>query len=185
MNSGEVTAQEVGVALFSGAKIVMNGGKITGVDNGPIMGNGTAGRGDVEIVMNGGELVANIQSSGYVACGVYMPNTGSFTMNGGKITANGGAGVVARGGDVKILGGEIITTAHPTLSEGKVGDSRVVVKCAPVVYDKYSSYPGANSLQLEIGANAVLTTSVEDADIIDGIQVLPAEDRSLIVDHRA
>ena len=164
VDGGAITAQESGVLVTTGAKLEMNDGTITGLDNGPIMGNGTAGQGDVDIVMNGGELIANIQSPGYVAVGVYMPNSGNFTMNGGKITANGGAGVVCRGGKTVINGGEITTTAHPTLEVGKVGDSRVVVPCVPVVYDKNSKYPANDTLEIIVGADAVLK-SATDTDI--------------------
>lgn len=164
VDGGSITAQESGVLVTTGAKLEMNDGTITGLDNGPIMGNGTAGQGDVDIVMNGGELIANIQSAGYVAVGVYMPNSGNFTMNGGKITANGGAGIVCRGGKTVINGGEITTTAHPTLEVGKVGDSRVVVPCVPVVYDKDSKYPANDTLEVIVGADAILN-SATDTDI--------------------
>ena len=166
MDGGSITAQESGVLVTTGAKLEMNSGVITGLDNGPIMGNGTKGQGDVEIVMNGGELVANIQSAGYVAVGVYMPNSGTFTMNGGKITANGGAGIVSRGGKTIINGGEIVATAHPTLEVGKVGDSRVVVPCSAVVYDKNSKYPAADTLEVVIGKDAILQGAHSDVEII-------------------
>lgn len=166
MDGGSITAQESGVLVTTGAKLEMNGGVITGLDNGPIMGNGTKGQGDVEIVMNGGELVANIQSAGYVAVGVYMPNSGTFTMNGGKITANGGAGIVSRGGKTIINGGEIVATAHPTLEVGKVGDSRVVVPCSAIVYDKNSKYPAADTLEVVIGKDAILQGAHSDVEII-------------------
>ncbi len=179
MNDGEVTAQESGILVTTGASVEINGGKIIGLDNGPIMGNGTAGQGDVNIVMTGGELVANIESAGYVACGVYMPNSGTFTMTGGKITANGGAGVVCRGGLTKLLGGEIETTAHDTLTVGKVGDSRVVVPCAAVVYDKNSKYPAMDSLQIEIGRDMVLNGAAGN------IEVITDEAEPNIIDHRS
>ena len=184
VENGEVTAQEAGLLITTGAKATINGGKITGLDNSPIMGNGSKGQGDIEIVMNGGELIANIQSAGYVACGVYMPNSGSFTMNGGSIIANGGAGVVARGGVTTINGGSIVTTAHPTLETGKVGDSRIVVPCSAIVYDKNSKYPAMDTLQVIIGADAQLQGAHEDIsiisdeenpNIIDNREVLPAQ----------
>ena len=179
MDGGSITSQESGVLVTTGARMEMNDGVITGLDNGPIMGNGTRGQGDVEIVMNGGELVANIQSAGYVAVGVYMPNSGTFTMNGGKITANGGAGVVCRGGKTIINGGEIVTTQHPTLEVGKVGDSRVVVPCSAVVYDKNSKYPAMDTLEVVIGKDAVLNGAHEDITIISD------EENPNIVDNRA
>lgn len=178
VDGGSITAQESGVLVTSGARVEMNDGTITGLDNGPIMGNGTRGQGDVEIVMNGGELIANIESAGYVAVGVYMPNSGTFTMNGGRIVANGGAGVVCRGGKTIINGGEIVTTAHPTLEVGKVGDSRVVVPCSAIVYDKNSKYPAMDTLEVVIGADAILNGAHED------ITVISDEAEPRIVDNR-
>ena len=178
VDNGEITAQEAGLLVTTGAKATINGGTITGLDNAPIMGNGTKGQGDVEIVMNDGELVANIQSNGYVACGVYMPNSGSFTMNGGSIVANGGAGVVCRGGVTTINGGSITTTAHPTLEVGKVGDSRIVVPCSAIVYDKNSKYPAMDSLQIVIGPDAVLQGAHEDISIISD------EEAPNVIDNR-
>ena len=179
MNGGSITSQETGILAVSGGRIEVNGGTITGLDNGPLMGNGTRGQGDVEIVMNGGELIANIESAGYVAVGVYMPNSGSFIMNSGRIVANGGAGVVCRGGSTQILGGEIVATAHPTLEVGKVGDSRVVVPCAAVVYDKNSRYPAMDTLEVVIGEDAQLTGAAGD------IYVLTDEETPNIIDRRA
>ena len=179
VDGGSITAQESGVLVTSGARVEMNDGTITGLDNGPIMGNGTKGQGEVEIVMNGGELIANIQSAGYVAVGVYMPNSGSFTMNGGRIVANGGAGVVCRGGKTIINGGEIVTTAHPTLEVGKVGDSRVVVPCSAIVYDKNSRYPAADTLEVIIGADAILQGAHSDIEIISD------EEEPKVTDNRA
>ena len=165
VNDGEITAQESGILITSGAKVEVNGGKIIGLDNCPLQGNGTAGQGNIEIVMNDGELVANIQSAGYVACGVYMPNSGSFTMNGGSIVANGGAGVVCRGGVTTINGGSITATGDPSLT-GKVGDSRVVVPCSAIVYDKNSKYPAMDSLAVVVNQGAILSGSKSEIEII-------------------
>lgn len=180
MDGGSITAQEAGLLVTTGAKAVVNDGVITGLDNAPIMGNGNPGQGDVDIEIHGGELVANIQSANYVACGVYMPNSGKLVMDGGKITANGGAGIVARGGDVTVEGSaEIITTAHPTLTEGKVGDSRIVVQCAPIVYDKHSKYPAMDSLKVTVNDNAILTSGI-DKDI----QIISEEAEPQVFDNR-
>jgi len=178
INGGLITSQESGVLVLSGAKLEINGGKLVGLDNGPVMGNGTAGKGDIEIVMNGGELEGNIQSAGYVAVGVYMPNSGSFTMNGGKITANGGAGLVARGGVSTINSGEIIATAHPTLEVGKVGDSRQVVPCSAIVYDKNSKYPAMDSLQIVVENGVALSGAHSDIEIISD------EEQPNVIDKR-
>ena len=166
INGGTVESQEGSVLVTSGASAEINGGKLETFDNFALAGNGTAGQGDVNIVINDGELISNIQSNGYVACGIYMPNTGTLTVNGGRIVANGGAGIVCRGGKTTLNGGEIVATAHPTLEQGKVGDSRVVVPCSAVVYDKNSKYPGAGDLEVIINKDMVLNGAHEDVTIL-------------------
>lgn len=53
---------------------------------------------------------APIQSSGYVACGIYAPWKDNITVNGGTFNITGGAGIVARGGQVTVNGGVFNTT---------------------------------------------------------------------------
>ena len=102
LNSGTITSQEAGIAGFKNSTITINGGTLEGLDNCPVMGNGSAAGSNndgsnMNVVMNGGTLIAHIESQGYAACGVYVPNSGSFTMNGGEIISDG-AGIVVRGG---------------------------------------------------------------------------------------
>ena len=166
MNGGKVTAQESGILITTGAKLELNDGEIECFDNCPIQGNGTPGQGDVEIVMNGGKLIAGIQSSGYIACGVYMPNTGKFTMNGGEIISDG-AGLVMRAGEVELNGGSI-TANGASGSAGKVGDSRIVVGPYAVVYDELAKYPGATAgaFKLTVGRNMQLSGTDGDIDTL-------------------
>lgn len=166
VNGGTVESQEGSVLVTSGASAEINGGKLETFDNFALAGNGTAGQGDVNIVVNGGELISNIQSNGYIACGIYMPNTGTLTVNGGHIIANGGAGIVCRGGKTTLNGGEITATAHPTLETGKVGDARVVVPCSAVVYDKHSNYPGSTDLEVIVNKDMILDGAHEDITIL-------------------
>jgi len=70
------------------------------------MGQGNSGQGNVNIVINGGKFIAHISSTGYTACGIYMPNSGKLTMNGGEIISDG-AGIVMRAGEVELNGGSI------------------------------------------------------------------------------
>lgn len=176
MNDGKVNAQESGVLVISGASVEMNGGEIECTDNCPIQGNGTAGQGDVNIVMNGGKLTAHITSAGYIACGVYMPNSGSFTMNGGEIESDG-AGIVMRGGKVNLNAGTVVANGAAGVL-GKVGDSRVVVGSYAVVYDANSKYPAMDTLGLTIGAPMHLEGT--DGDL----SVLPGDGTENIVDNR-
>ena len=153
VEDGNIQSQEAGIAGFKDSTIIINGGTITGIDNCPIMGNGSKAGAkndgtNMNVVMNGGKLVAHIQSSGYIACGVYVPNSGSFTMNGGEIISDG-AGLVQRGGTVNLNGGSIQANGATGVS-GKVGDSRVVVGPYAVCFDYNSKYPACDSMELNI-----------------------------------
>ncbi len=166
MNSGSITSQEAGILGLKNSTIVVNGGMITGIDNGPLMGNGSPAGSvndgtNCNIIMNGGTLVAHIQTAGYIACGVYVPNSGSFTMNGGSILSDG-CGICMRGGQVNLNGGEIIAQGAEGVY-GKVGDSRIVVGPYAVVYDAQSNYPAMNSLELNIASGMQLQGT--DGDI--------------------
>lgn len=158
MTDGYVQAQEAGILALNGGSVVIDGGSVSAIDNGAIMGNGTAGAGDTDITINGGYFEGNITSNGYVACTIYHPNTGTLTINGGEIVANGGAGIVMRGGQLNFNGGTIVantTEARPSGSVGKVGDSRVVVGIAGIVYDKNSKYPGKDTLEVNINGGSI------------------------------
>lgn len=163
LNSGKLVAVESPMCIKGGASFEMNGGELEGIDNCPLMGQGTAGNGGTEMVMNGGKLIAHISSAGYIACGVYMPNNGKFIMNDGEIISDG-AGLVMRAGEVELNGGSIIANGASGVS-GKVGDSRVVVGPYAVVYDESAKYPGATAgpFQLTVGHDMVLQGT--DGDI--------------------
>lgn len=169
VNSGEITAQEVGVCGFKDSTVIINGGTFESWDNFPIGGNGSAAGSqndgtNANFVMNGGQLIAHIQSAGYIAAGVYVPNSGSFTMNGGEIISDG-CGICMRGGQVNLNGGSIIANGT-TGVKGKVGDSRVVVGPYAVVYDAQSRYPAVDSLELNIAQGMVLQGTDGDIDYV-------------------
>ena len=169
VNGGNFTAREAALVAQKGAALEINGGTFECVDNCPIMGQGNAGNGNVNIVMNGGQLIAHITSAGYIAAGVYMPNDGSFTMNGGEIISDG-AGIVMRGGQVNLNGG-VINANGTSGVKGKVGDSRIVVGPYAVVYDQTAHYPAVNSMELNIGKDMVLNGTDGDISVLvdDGV----------------
>ena len=183
VNSGSVTSQEAGLLGFKDSVITINGGTITGIDNGPVMGNGSAAGSandgtNMNVVMNGGTLIAHIQSAGYTACGVYVPNSGSFTMNGGEIISDG-CGICQRGGTVNLNGGRIVANGAAG-AVGKVGDSRVVVGSYAVVYDANSKYPAMDTLELNIADGMVLNGTDGDIQILlaDGVEANINDNRS-------
>ena len=138
----KVTGQEGAVGGFKttvGATLTINDGEFKGIDNAVVIFNGTKRTGaSNEITINGGTFTGTIQSDGYVACGIYAPWNDNITVNGGIFNITGGAGIVARAGNITVNGGEFHTTGSAV---GKVGDSRVVVPCSPLVFDSEANYP--------------------------------------------
>lgn len=149
MYGGAITAQEGGIGAFDGAEVEINAGNITGIDNFPVFTNGTAGRGGNTIVFNDGQLVGNIQSAGYEACGVYIANNDVFTMNGGIIAANGGCGILMRGGTVVINDGLVRATPGDHVP-GWVGDNKTKMSASAVIYHESANYPGKAGMSLTI-----------------------------------
>ncbi len=147
-----ITGQEGAVGGFKttvGATVTINDGVFKGIDNAVVIFNGTDRTGaSNEITINGGTFVGTIQSTGYVACGIYAPWNDNITVNGGIFNITGGAGIVARAGNVTVNGGEFNTTGNVT---GQVGDSRVVVPCAALVFDSAAKYPAlTNDSKIQI-----------------------------------
>ena len=170
MNSGSVTSQEAGIAGFKDSTITINGGTIISNDNGAIMGNGSPAGADndgtnLHVVMNGGKIIGHIKSPGYIACAVYIPNSGSFTMNGGEIESDG-CGICMRGGTINLNAGSIVATGVSGTT-GKVGDSRVVVGPYAVVYDAQSKYPDVENLELNIAEGMILQGTDGDIQIVE------------------
>lgn len=155
MNGGKVIAQEMGIVYFNGANVTINKGTIETKDNCAMGDNGTAGAGGNTVHVNGGNLISNISSPGYISCGIYNANDTTLTVKSGtKITANkGGAGIVIRGGKVTV-DNQVIKDMVTGNSEGRVGDSRVIVS-GKVVKDYSSNYPAKNTIDVQINYNTV------------------------------
>lgn len=141
IESGNITAVEGCVITDKscGATLTIKGGTFTCTDNAVIAGNGSKREGDANtITISGGTFNGQIKSAGYVACGIYCPWKDVITVSGGTFNITGGAGIVSRSGTVTVTGGTFNCTGKVT---GKVGDSRVVVPCSPVVFDSEAAYP--------------------------------------------
>ena len=152
INYANITGQEGAVGGFKttvGATVTINDGVFKGIDNAVVIFNGTDRTGaSNEITINGGTFNGQIKTEGYVACGIYAPWNDNITVNGGIFNITGGAGIVARAGNVTVNGGEFNTTGNVT---GKVGDSRVVVPCAALVFDSAAKYPAlTNDSKIQI-----------------------------------
>lgn len=161
----DITAQEGAIGLLAGTtgnKIEINGGVYIGLDNAVISGNGSARDGDPnQIIINGGTFNGKIQTSGYVAYGIYAPWKDVITINGGEFNIENGVGVLCRGGQVYINGGTF-TTTDPNGELGKVGDSRVAVPCQTVYVDKASQYPDYENATIEISGGKFSDDSCKD-----------------------
>lgn len=124
----------------TGAKITINSGTLSASDNAVVAGNGSAGFGGNTITIKGGTFNGGITTAGYVACGIYAPNNDTWNISGGTFNITGGAGIVQRAGTVTVSGTAVFNVSGTVT--GKVGDSRIVVPCAAVVFDSQANYPG-------------------------------------------
>lgn len=147
IESGNIMAVEGCVITDKscGATLTITGGTFTCTDNAVIAGNGSSKLPDGTlretpntITISGGTFNGGITTSGYVACGIYCPWKDNVTVSGGTFNITGGAGIVARSGTVTVKGGTFNCTGNVT---GKVGDSRVLVPCSPIVFDSEANYP--------------------------------------------
>ena len=151
----------------------MNGGVINARDNAAIMGNGTVkdgnDQGHVTINFNGGVLNGAIESAGYSACGIYMPNSGVVNVTGGEMNITNGCGILMRAGQLNMTDGTITCVDNTGVAGGfvgKVGDSRVVVPCAAVVFDDKANYPGLANGPFGAEISGGTLTSAEGLDDI-------------------
>ena len=168
MTGGYVEAQEYGIGVIGkGATLTMDGGVVKARDNAAVGGNGSNTEnnrcGGTTITINGGTLIGNIQSAGYVACGIYHPQEGTLTVNGGNIYVHNGAGILTRGGAATVNNVNIVTTGKV---EGKIGDSEIKVPPSAVVVDEKADYPG-DGLDTNIkGGNFVSAEGVSNVTLV-------------------
>ena len=167
-NNFSVEAQEaaVSVAQSKNATFYVYGGTYTTKDNGVFMTNGTAGCHGHKWYIYDGTFNGNITSEGYVACGIYAPNSDDWYVYGGTFNITKGTGILARAGTVHIPEDSkvvINTTGNVT---GKVGDSRVVVPCAPIVFDTSAGYPGLTDDSKIIIGGGTFSSEVDNISFV-------------------
>lgn len=155
-NDGILSTQEGGLMAFDGGEIEINGGVFNTRDNFALGTNGTGGRGNNTIVMNGGTIHGRITSSGYEAVGVYIANNDTFIMNGGIIEVVNGCGICQRGGTVKLQNGAIIVTTDENYAPGGVGDKKKNLEADGVIFDEAALYPGHEGMNLTVEAGFVI-----------------------------
>ena len=176
VESGTLSGTELGI-LFggNGAKVVINGGEISGGDNAGIMSNGTVSSttdyGGSTLEINGGTIIGNTRSEGWRNCGVYLPQNGTTTINGGTIIGTNGAGIVLRAGTLTITGGTI--EGHGTGGEGfKMGDTNPSY-CGGVEIGYSCNYPGG------VG-NITISGGTFTSETSDGLKVIGSASESTV-----
>lgn len=140
--SGTLKGREGAVVTgkSTGATIEIRGkATLIATDNAVIAGNGSAREGKPNTIrVKGGTLIGGIESTGYIACGIYAPWNDNITVSGGTFNITNGAGIVARAGTVKVTGGTFNCTGG---GAGWVGDKKIEIPCAALVFDKDAGYP--------------------------------------------
>lgn len=173
---GYVEAQEFAISpQGKGATANIAGGVALAKDNAVVGGNGTINLGGTYINITGGTLIGNIQTAGYVACGVYHPQSGELNISGGTIYADGGTGILMRGGTLKVTGGTIVASGDESLL-GKVGDSRVVVGTSGIVFDRDAKYYDAPNVNIEISGTPSISGTVSAITVINTENIEDAND---------
>lgn len=175
--TANITSQEftVGTGYGTGAIVNISGGTLTARDNAVIGGNGNkTDKNNAERVnpnkfnISGGTFNGKIQSSGYVACGIYAPWKDEFNITGGTFNITGGAGIVARAGMVNVSGNVTITCSGNVT--GKVGDSRVVVPCSPIVFDSEANYPAmTDASMITVTGGTFTSEGKEDSPVVKAV----------------
>ena len=170
ISGGYVIAQEFAASpQGNGAELNVNGGVLVAKDNAVIAGNGTktatVDRGGTTINITDGIMIGHIQSPGYIACGVYHPQSGNLRISGGTIYADGGVGILMRSGDLSMTGGKVIATGT---AQGKVGDSKIIANCYGIQVDTESNYPGVSGINASLSENAEVVAAA-GVDTIDAL----------------
>lgn len=142
VNNANVTAQEH--AVFGGSKgnIEINGGNFTSLDNAVVATHGSSVSA-CKITINGGTFNGKIETTDYIACGIYLANKDELVVNGGTFNIYNGCGILVRAGKATIgKDVKINLIADGKVSSGKVGDSIITVDAAAaIVKDSRSGYP--------------------------------------------
>ena len=143
INGGLVLAREYGIGVYgNGAVLNVNDGVISTVDNAAVAGNGSCNgevnHGGTTIHISGGTLIGHITTPGYIANGIYHPQSGVLNITGGTIYADNGLGVLMRNGGLNISGdATVIATGSVS---GQVGDHPANVPGNTVVIDFAEDY---------------------------------------------
>ncbi len=146
IEGGTFTSTENTVHVWENSSAKISGGTFTATDNAVIGTDGSEGLKNCSytIDITGGTFNGNTAKEGYIACGIYLANTGTVNLSGGTFNITGGVGVLVRSGTLNATGGTINLTEKDGLTSGKVGNADVAVKTgSEIVVDTKAKYPGA------------------------------------------
>ena len=174
--NGKINTREGSVVLLGGSVTTIQSGTFTATDNAVIMGQGNEENKDVTLTINGGTFTGGITTEGYIACGVYVANSGTYAINGGEFNITNGCGICARAGQVTVA--DEATFKVSGSITGKVGDKPVAIPCVDMYID-YSKppYPGyAETAFLKAEANTLtIAEGFEWAGPESGLYTLQAK----------
>lgn len=127
---GSVKAVEFAVWGVNGSSISIYDGEFTAADNAVIASNGTPSNGPVNVRIEGGTFNCGIVSGGYLACGVFVAQCGTWDIVGGtfNMMSDKATAFVVRSGNVNIDLDNVTVNMNASASDsiGKVGDSTFV-----------------------------------------------------------
>ena len=143
INGGYLHSREYGIGVYgNGAVLNVEGGVIVADDNAAVAGNGskTASQnfGGTTINISGGTLIGHIITEGYIAVGIYHPQSGELNITGGTIYADNGVGICIRNGALNIS--DDATIIATGTEAGKVGDAANQIPGKAVVVDYAKGY---------------------------------------------
>ncbi len=151
IKNATITAQEAAIMVFDESSLTINDGVFTAKDNFVVGMNGRELRDNenkkgCSIEINGGVFNGNINTTGYIACGVYICNKGTVTLNGGTFNITDGIGVLVRSGKLIANSGVSFNIKKTgDKSCGGIGDASAMISLgSPIVIEDYNciTYPG-------------------------------------------
>lgn len=148
VEGGTITSVEAPFYAREAATLVIENGNYSATNNYVVGTNGSSGKGDNTITINGGtfnsSMSAASQEKGYIACGVYVANNDTVEIKAGTFNIVDGVGILARSGNTIVHNGVVVNVSGAGKS-GYVGDSKILVPAGNAyVLDLVANYPGGS-----------------------------------------
>lgn len=176
IKNGKINTSESSVVLYGGSVTTIESGTFTATDNAVITGQGLEQNKNVTLTINGGTFNGGITTAGYIACGVYVANSGTYAINGGTFNITNGCGICARAGQVTVAD-EATFDVSGTIT-GKVGDKNVAIPCVDMYIDysepPYPGYAETDFLKAEVNT-LTIADGFEWAGPVDDLYTLQAK----------